>query len=86
MTRASAWAQVAAIQALAGHADLSTTQRYMHLAPSMLDDAIATFGTLLEDAATAAIPPPKPASNPAEMAGFGHSLGTLGGLETRTAP
>lgn len=33
-----------AIQALAGHADLSTTQRYMHLAPSALDDAIAALG------------------------------------------
>jgi len=29
-----------AIQALAGHQDLSTTQRYMHLSPAALDAAI----------------------------------------------
>jgi site-specific recombinase XerD len=28
------------IQALAGHQDLMATQRYMHLSPNMLDDAI----------------------------------------------
>ena len=33
-------APVAAIQALAGHADLATTQRYMHLSPAALKDAI----------------------------------------------
>ena len=30
-----------AIQELAGHRDLATTQRYMHLSPSALDAAIA---------------------------------------------
>lgn len=79
-----------AIQALAGHADLCTTQRYMHLAPSALDDAIATLGTLLENAAAPApIPPPTPpdpALKPAETPGFGHSLGTLGASETISAP
>ena len=33
-------AAVGAIQLLAGHQDLMTTQRYMHLSPNMLDDAI----------------------------------------------
>lgn len=33
-------APMRAIQELTGHRDLSTTQRYMHLSPSALNDAI----------------------------------------------
>lgn len=33
-------AQARAIQELAGHQDLGTTQRYMHLSPAALDAAI----------------------------------------------
>ncbi|HLK40140.1 MAG TPA: tyrosine-type recombinase/integrase [Polyangiaceae bacterium] len=51
-------APVKAIQELAGHADLSTTLRYMHLSPSARQGAIALlnerrmiFGEMLETAA-----------------------------------
>jgi integrase len=33
-------APVRAIQELAGHSDLAMTQRYMHLSPAALEDAI----------------------------------------------
>ena len=33
-------APVRAIQELAGHQDLSTTQRYMHLSPAAIESAI----------------------------------------------
>lgn len=45
-----------AIQELAEHRDLATTQRYMHLSPAALDSAIrllersAPFGDMLETA------------------------------------
>jgi site-specific recombinase XerD len=48
-----------AIQELAGHQDLATTQRYMHLSPAALDSAIRlldcsgmrrSFGDMLETA------------------------------------
>lgn len=34
-----------AIQELAGHQDLSTTQRYMHLSPAAIDAAIRLLET-----------------------------------------
>jgi hypothetical protein len=53
-------APVRAIQELAGHADLSMTQRYMHLSPAALDAVIKlldgpqnprSFGDILKTAA-----------------------------------
>jgi site-specific recombinase XerD len=44
-----------AIQELAGHQDLSTTQRYMHLSPAALDAAIRLLETGAVGGAAAAV-------------------------------
>jgi integrase len=46
-------APVRAIQELAGHQDLSTTQRYMHLSPAAIDAAIRLLEPTMETTATA---------------------------------
>jgi len=53
-----------AIQELAGHKDMSTTQRYMHLSPRAIEDAIR----LLEGP-----PPPRPVGDILEAAGIPES-------------
>ena len=42
-----------AIQELAGHADLSTTQRYMHLSPAALESAIRLLDQPISSVETA---------------------------------
>ena len=42
-------APVAAIQALAGHANLGTTQRYMHLSPAAIESAIKLLDQPVSD-------------------------------------
>jgi hypothetical protein len=56
-----------AIQELAGHADLTMTQRYMHLSPAALDSAIR----LLDQPAGLAQSVPEPAVGPKDFWQYG---------------
>ena len=55
-----------AIQELAGHRDLGTTQRYMHLSPAALDSAIR----LLEPTPPAIIWGAQSEAEPTEIANY----------------
>ena len=63
-------APVRAIQELAGHADLTTTMRYMHLSPASLQQAIRLLDARAEapgrdggEKAEISTPPPENSSN-----------------------